>query len=171
MPLCAETAGGAGADPPDRGGSGAPAPPAALARWDDGRRVRPRRVSGAAGGARAAPAHQPDLVTACWDRGRPGGLKWFGVSHPWMITMWERRTRRAGEADPAETARRQARGHCWASLMARTFGLDVLACPRCGGRLRLIALIEEPVVNGSSDISAYRRRFLLRVPPALRHAE
>lgn len=27
--------------------------------------------------------------------------------------------------------------------MARTFGLDVLACPRCGGRLRLIALIEE----------------------------
>lgn len=30
--------------------------------------------------------------------------------------------------------------------MARTFGLDVLACPRCGGRLRLIALIEEPAV-------------------------
>ena len=51
-----------------------------------------------------------------------------------------------GEADPAETARRQARGQCWASLMARTFGLDVLACRRCGGRLRLIALIEEPVV-------------------------
>jgi hypothetical protein len=27
--------------------------------------------------------------------------------------------------------------------MARTFGFDVLACPPCGGRLRLIALIEE----------------------------
>ena len=27
--------------------------------------------------------------------------------------------------------------------MRRTFGLDVLACPRCGGRLRLIALIEQ----------------------------
>lgn len=26
--------------------------------------------------------------------------------------------------------------------MRRTFGFDVLACPRCGGRLRLIALIE-----------------------------
>ena len=52
----------------------------------------------------------------------------------------------AREADPAETARRQARGQCWASLMARTFGLDVLACPRCGGRLRLIALIEEAAV-------------------------
>ena len=32
--------------------------------------------------------------------------------------------------------------------MARTFGFDVLACPRCGGRLRLIALIEEAAVIG-----------------------
>jgi hypothetical protein len=48
--------------------------------------------------------------------------------------------------DPAETARRQARGRCWAALMERTFGFDVLACPRCGGRLRLIALIEQVAV-------------------------
>ena len=27
-----------------------------------------------------------------------------------------------------------------------SFGLDVLACPRCGGRLRLIALIEQAAV-------------------------
>jgi hypothetical protein len=32
--------------------------------------------------------------------------------------------------------------------MARTFGFDVLACPLCGGRLRLIALIEEAAVIG-----------------------
>ena len=25
-------------------------------------------------------------------------------------------------------------------------GLDVLACPRCGGRLRLISLIDDPAV-------------------------
>jgi hypothetical protein len=30
----------------------------------------------------------------------------------------------------------------WAELMRRTFGIDVLDCPRCGGRLRLLALIE-----------------------------
>jgi len=30
--------------------------------------------------------------------------------------------------------------------MQRTFGLDVLACDQCGGRLRLIALIEEASV-------------------------
>jgi hypothetical protein len=52
----------------------------------------------------------------------------------------------AREADAAETARRHARGQTWAALMARTFGIDVLACPRCGGRLRLIALIEEAAV-------------------------
>jgi hypothetical protein len=27
--------------------------------------------------------------------------------------------------------------------MPRSFGFDVLACPQCGGRFRLIALIEE----------------------------
>ena len=33
-----------------------------------------------------------------------------------------------------------------AELMRRTFGLDVTACPRCGGRLRLVALIEQAAV-------------------------
>jgi len=35
---------------------------------------------------------------------------------------------------------------CTRNLHRRSFGLDVLACPRCGGRLRLIALIEEASV-------------------------
>jgi hypothetical protein len=30
--------------------------------------------------------------------------------------------------------------------MQRSFGFDVLACPRCGDRLELIALIEDPTV-------------------------
>ncbi len=30
--------------------------------------------------------------------------------------------------------------------MERAFGLDVLACPRCGGRLRLLASISDPRV-------------------------
>lgn len=32
----------------------------------------------------------------------------------------------------------------WAELLMRTFGLDVLACPRCEGRMRLLALITQP---------------------------
>lgn len=34
----------------------------------------------------------------------------------------------------------------WAELMQRSFGFDVLACPRCGDRLELIALIDNPSV-------------------------
>ena len=30
--------------------------------------------------------------------------------------------------------------------MRHSFGIDTLACPRCGGRLRLIALIDEASV-------------------------
>jgi hypothetical protein len=30
--------------------------------------------------------------------------------------------------------------------MQRSFGFDVLACPRCGDRLELIAVIEDPPV-------------------------
>lgn len=48
--------------------------------------------------------------------------------------------------DPAESRRGGGRNRSWAALMQRTFGLDVLACPRCGGRLRLIALIEQRTV-------------------------
>jgi len=38
------------------------------------------------------------------------------------------------------------RSWAWADLMRRAFDLDVLACPRCGGRLRLIATVEDPLV-------------------------
>ena len=52
----------------------------------------------------------------------------------------------AERADAQAALPRSARGYAWADLMRRTFGLDVLACPRCGGRLRLVALIEEAAV-------------------------
>ena len=38
------------------------------------------------------------------------------------------------------------RSWTWAALMHRAFAIDVLACPRCGGRLRLIATIHDPAV-------------------------
>jgi hypothetical protein len=52
--------------------------------------------------------------------------------------------------DGDHEARRPAerRGWRWAALMPRTFGFDVLACPRCGRRLRLVALIEDASVVG-----------------------
>jgi uncharacterized protein YbaR (Trm112 family) len=29
--------------------------------------------------------------------------------------------------------------------MRRAFAIDVLACPHCGGRMRVIAMVEDPV--------------------------
>ena len=34
----------------------------------------------------------------------------------------------------------------WAALMRRAFDLDVLRCPRCAGRMQLIATIQDPAV-------------------------
>ena len=52
-----------------------------------------------------------------------------------------------GEAAVAATrSPRWSSNLLWAQLMHRSFGFDVLACPRCRGRLRLIALIDEPRV-------------------------
>ena len=45
---------------------------------------------------------------------------------------------------PTRAGRR--RRLAWASLMMRVFGEDVLTCPECDGRLRLIAHIEDPAV-------------------------
>ena len=44
------------------------------------------------------------------------------------------------------TPRPAARGASWADLMRRAFEVDVLACPRSGGRLGVIARIEASAV-------------------------
>jgi hypothetical protein len=43
-------------------------------------------------------------------------------------------------------ARARPRYRSWAELMRRTFAADVLGCPRCGGRMVVLATIEEPAV-------------------------
>jgi hypothetical protein len=52
--------------------------------------------------------------------------------------------------EPSDGTRAAPRGcprhWAWAQLMERAFGIDVLACPRCGGRLRLLATVEDPQV-------------------------
>jgi len=32
----------------------------------------------------------------------------------------------------------------WAQLLARTFALDVEKCPKCAGRMKLVALVQDP---------------------------
>src|SRR5881296_2771991 len=54
---------------------------------------------------------------------------------------------------PADDQREDATGRrarpkyrAWADLMRRAFEADVLACPKCGGRMIVLATIEDPAV-------------------------
>jgi hypothetical protein len=53
--------------------------------------------------------------------------------------------KRVNFKDFSEQARPGAPGfYPWAQLMERVFELDVLSCPRCGGRMRILAAINPP---------------------------
>jgi hypothetical protein len=61
----------------------------------------------------------------------------------------------------------QSRHWAWANLMRRAFDIDVLACPRCGGRLRLLGTIEDPVaIRAILDSLAVWTARLDHPPPA-----
>jgi len=53
----------------------------------------------------------------------------------------------APRASPDDVRQKPSpRSWSWAALMQRAFAIDVLACPSCGGRMRLIATIHDPAV-------------------------
>jgi uncharacterized protein YbaR (Trm112 family) len=50
--------------------------------------------------------------------------------------------------------------------MRRAFDIDVLACPRCGGRLRLLGTIEDPAaIRAILDSLAASAEPVDRAPP------
>jgi hypothetical protein len=51
----------------------------------------------------------------------------------------------------------------WTALMRRVLDLDVLACPRCGGRLRVLATVQNP--RAVQAILAHRARAGAPAPP------
>jgi len=71
-------------------------------------------------------------------------------------------------SDACDDAPRPAkpRHWAWANLMRRAFDLDVLACPRCGGRLRLLGTIEDPAaIRAILDSLAASTERADRAPP------
>jgi len=69
----------------------------------------------------------------------------------------------ARERDASPRAAGTAGAWTWAALMRRVFDLDVLACPRCGGRLRVLATVQDP--RAVQAILAYRARSGTPAPP------
>ncbi len=58
----------------------------------------------------------------------------------------------------------------WAELLKRAFSIDVLACPRCGGRMRLVALVTEAAsvrrfLRGLGEATEASARAPARGPP------
>lgn len=52
----------------------------------------------------------------------------------------------APRVSPVAAAYTRPRHFAWADLLRRIFLFDILACADCGGRLRLVATIQEPAV-------------------------
>jgi hypothetical protein len=70
------------------------------------------------------------------------------------------------EASDEPTTTPVCRHWAWADLMRRAFDIDVLACPRCGGRLRLIATVEDPdAIRAILVAGAGSRELADRAPP------
>ena len=98
-----------------------------------------------------------ERLTSLTPRPRINLLLYYGVLG--ARSAWRSRIA-APDREPRETRPEAPRDHVptekasersktnwlWAELMQRSFGFDVLACPRCGDRLELIALIEDPTV-------------------------
>jgi hypothetical protein len=75
----------------------------------------------------------------------------------------------AATGEPAATKR--AGGYRpWAELLARTFAVDVLACPRCEGRMKLLAMVDDPAsiaryLAAAGEATEVPRRSPSRGPP------
>lgn len=86
-------------------------------------------------------------------RPRVNLLLYYGVLAPHAAWRAEVVPRGSSGAEPqgagpeSDAAVPGPAGRRWADLMRRAFDVDVLACPRCGGRLGLLALLEPGAIT------------------------
>jgi hypothetical protein len=151
------------------------------------REIVPRVVETAAGGAaaecehahrqhRIAPIVAPAAIAAppvkTTTPSAPTGKPALGAFSP----LWQRPSNGAAAHDPraiTESHRRRLDGGRllataprldWATLLQRTYQVDVFQCPRCHGRARVVAAITEPDVI--RKILAHVREPPARAPPS-----
>ena len=97
-----------------------------------------------------------------------GAREQVPVSRPEALALAGARTipefAPAGNASPSpEGPAPRPRRLAWAELLRRVFAIDVLACPRCGGRMRLLAAIYPP---NTTQAMLECLELLARAPPA-----
>ena len=49
-------------------------------------------------------------------------------------------------SDEQESRKKKSHGMTWAQRLKRVFGIDIKMCGKCGGKVKVIAVIEEPAV-------------------------
>src|SRR5262245_24300079 len=80
--------------------------------------------------------------------GYPPETRWQCGRRPLLTTqrfqIWRRTARASTNGTDNPAAAPVPRRWAWADLMRRAFEIDVPVCPRCGGRLRLMATVEDP---------------------------
>ena len=69
----------------------------------------------------------------------------LAAASKWRPRIVPRQAAAEDDADSdAKPKRKGSRYWPWAQLMARTFALDVEKCPKCQGRMKLVALVQDP---------------------------
>jgi hypothetical protein len=89
-----------------------------------------------------------------------------------QVVGYGRAAPEAAVPDPPETrvSPPPPRNWTWAALMRCAFAIDVLACPRWGGRLRVIATVEDPLaVRQILAAQPLAQPLRPRPPPYVRH--
>ena len=90
------------------------------------------------------PVELLERLAAITPRPRINLVLYYGLLAP--RSAWRARVVPSTEDRDATDDSRHGSGPLWADLMQRSFGFDPLVCPWCGGRMRLIALIDQPPV-------------------------
>jgi hypothetical protein len=101
-------------------------------------------------------------------------VRYAGVlasASPWRSRIAPQPPAEAAAASvESETPKRAGGYRPWAELLARTFAVDVLACQRCQGRLKLLAMVSAPAsiaryLAALGEATEVKRRSPSRGPP------
>jgi len=76
-------------------------------------------------------------------------VKYAGVlapASPWRSRLAPPSTQAAAASEEPDRPAQAAAYRPWAELLARSFAVDVVACPRCQGRMKLLGLVKNPAI-------------------------